>query len=156
LQGESDRGNPLSVASEIVFETGRRNNLDLPLPGGVMRIYKKDGKHNVFLGEDRINHTPINEEIVLRSGSAFDITCFEKRTSERRINDNKHEYSKEVTISNHKKESVTVLFDENIFGNWTIKSDTGHKRINANTARFEMNIGAGKTVVLKFTTTVER
>ena len=146
----------LKVETEIIFETGKKNNLDLPIPRGVVRIYKKDGKNNVFLGEDNINHTPINEEVVLKSGDAFDITCFEKKVSERRINENKWEYSKEITVSNHKKENITLLFDENISGNWTVKSDAKYKKINANTARFDINVGAGKTVVLKFTATIER
>ena len=154
--GENEKGNALKVQTEIVFETGKKNNLDLPFPGGVIRIYKKDGANSVFIGEDNINHTPVNEEITLKSGNAFDITCFEKKTSEKRINDKKTEFTKEITVSNHKKESVTLLFDETLYGNWTIKSDVKYKKFNANTARFELNVSADKEVVLKYTATIER
>lgn len=156
LRSNNEKGNPLTVQSEIVFETGKKNNLDLPFPKGVIRIYKKDGQNNVFIGEDNVKHTPINEEIALKSGDAFDITCFEKKTNEKKINDNKSEYSKEITFSNHKKESVSVWFEENLWGNWAIKSDMKYSKINANTAKFEVNIPAGKTIVLKYAATIER
>jgi len=153
----SDKGSKLDVQTEIVFETGKKNNLDMPFPKGVVRIYKKDGANNVFLGEDNIDHTPVNQEITLKSGNAFDISCFEKKTSEKRIGDQKTEFSKEIIFSNSKKESVTVMFDEkNLYGKWSIKSDVQHKRIDANTARFELNVAPDKDVVLKYTATIER
>ena len=152
-RNSTDRGNPLPVQSQIIFETGKRNNLDLPFPRGVMRIYKKDGTNNIFVGEDNVNHTPINEEITLRSGNAFDITAFERMVSQRQINPQRMEFVKEITISNHKKEAVSVQFDENLWGNWTIKSDIKHTQINANSSRFDLEIPAGKSVVLRFTAT---
>jgi hypothetical protein len=151
-----ERGVRHDVGSEIIFQTGQRNNLNLPFPRGVIRIYKKDGDKNVFVGEDNVNHTPINEEIALRSGNAFDITCFVRTTAQRQINDRRSEYTKEVTISNHKKENITLLFDEIFHGNWTIKSNTRHTQIDANTARFEVNVRAGQTTTFSFTATVDR
>ena len=117
VRSDSEKGNPLKVQTEIVFETGKKNNLDLPFPGGVIRIYKKDGENSVFIGEDNINHTPVNEEITLKSGNAFDITCFEKKTAEKRITDRKTEFTKEITVSNHKKENIALQFDETLYGN---------------------------------------
>jgi len=153
----SDKGSKLDVQTEIVFETGKKNNLDMPFPKGVVRIYKKDGANNVFLGEDNIDHTPVNQEITLKSGNAFDISCFEKKTSEKRIGDQKTEFSKEIIFSNSKKESVTVMFDEkNLYGKWSIKSDVQYKKIDANTARFELSVAPGNDVVLKYTATIER
>ncbi|MGH9993988.1 MAG: hypothetical protein ACRD4J_01960, partial [Nitrososphaeraceae archaeon] len=44
-----------------------------------MRIYKQSDNQKemnenlIFIGEDRINHTPINENITLNVGAAFDI-----------------------------------------------------------------------------------
>ncbi|MDR0304072.1 MAG: hypothetical protein LBH98_04785 [Chitinispirillales bacterium] len=156
MRGILEKGNPLNVQTEIVFETGKKNNLDMPFPKGVVRMYKKDGANNVFLGEDNINHTPINEEITLKSGNAFDISCFEKKISDRKLSEQKTEFVKEITFSNHKKESVTLIFDErNLYGKWSIKSDDKYKKIDANTARFELNIPSGQDVVLKYTATIE-
>ena len=155
-RNSTDRGNPLPVQSQIVFQTGRRNNLDMPFPRGVMRIYKRDGAANVFIGEDNVRHTPVNEEIVLRTGNAFDITAFERMVSQRQINPQRSEFTKEITVSNHKREAVSIQFDENLWGNWTIKSDTPHTAINANTARFELNVPAGRTITLQYTVNIER
>jgi len=156
-RGASEKGNRLDVQTEIVFETGKKNNLDMPFPKGVVRMYKKDGANNVFLGEDNIEHTPTNQEVALKSGNAFDISCFEKRTSEKRLSDQKTEFSKEITFSNSKKEAVTVMFDEkNLYGKWVVKGDREHKRIDANSARFEVSVPAGGDAVLKYTATIER
>ena len=154
-QQGSDRGVRHDVLSEITFQTGQRNNLNLPFPRGVVRIYRKDGDKNVFVGEDNISHTPINEEITMRSGNAFDITSFVRTTSQRQINDRRFEFAKEVSISNHKRERITVLFDETIHGNWTIRSDARHQRVDAGTARFEIAVPAGQTTTFTFTATVE-
>lgn len=45
--------------------------LGIPLPDGIMRIYKQSddqkemNENLIFIGEDSINHTPINENITL-------------------------------------------------------------------------------------------
>ncbi|MCL2844671.1 MAG: hypothetical protein FWE23_04370 [Chitinivibrionia bacterium] len=144
------------VVSEITFQTGQRNNLNLPFPRGVVRIYRKDGDKNVFDGEDNVSHTPINEHITLRSGTAFDITCFVRTTAQRQVNDRRSEFTKEVSISNHKRENITVLFEEIIHGNWTIRSNQRHTQVDANTARFEVAVRAGQTTTFAFTATVDR
>jgi len=157
LRDVSEKGRKIDVQTEIVFETGKKNNLDMPFPKGVLRIYKKDGANNIFLGEDDIDHTPVNQEITLKSGNAFDISCFEKKTSEKRLGDQKTEFAKEIIFSNSKKESVSVIFDEkNLYGKWSVKSDVQYKKIDANTARFELNVAPDKDVVLKYTATIER
>ena len=46
------------------FKNDKASGLGLPLPGGVMRIYKRDSRGKaLFVGEDRIRHTPDGENV---------------------------------------------------------------------------------------------
>lgn len=59
----------------IKFKNSQDDNLGMPLPAGIMGLYKKDDEGSLqFIGEDRIERTPKNEEIRLKVGQAFDVT----------------------------------------------------------------------------------
>jgi hypothetical protein len=55
---EPDLGNKLPVGAYVTFEN-RGGDLGIPLPGGIVRLYKNDS-HGLsqFLGSDQIDHTP--------------------------------------------------------------------------------------------------
>src|SRR5690606_15830649 len=62
------------VAVVIKFRNEEAAGLGMPLPAGIMRVYQEDREGTLqFAGEDRIEHTPRDEEVSLRIGSAFDI-----------------------------------------------------------------------------------
>ena len=47
------------VSVYVKFKNSKENNLGMPLPAGVMRLYKEDDAGALqFIGEDRIDHTP--------------------------------------------------------------------------------------------------
>ncbi len=57
--------------------------MGMPLPKGIVRVYKRDSKGNAqFVGEDRIGHTPRNEQIRLKLGEAFDVTATKKQINQ--------------------------------------------------------------------------
>ncbi|MDP1635685.1 MAG: DUF4139 domain-containing protein, partial [Gallionellaceae bacterium] len=56
-----DLGQKMKVAVFVEFDNKESSRLGMPLPKGVIRVYKKDGAGNAqFVGEDRIDHTPKN------------------------------------------------------------------------------------------------
>ncbi len=59
---------------QLQLKNSKENGLGLPLPKGTIRVYKKDEKLSHFIGQDRINHTALDEEIKLNIGKFFDIT----------------------------------------------------------------------------------
>ena len=74
-----------SAAVRLTFKNDKASNLGLPLPEGVLRVYKADSKGRIFfVGEDRIRHTPENETVKLSLGEAFDITAEGRRTDFKR------------------------------------------------------------------------
>jgi hypothetical protein len=70
-----DLGSKIKVAVYLSYENSKAENLGIPLPKGIVRVYKQDSSGSVqFVGEDRIDHTPENETVRLKLGNAFDIT----------------------------------------------------------------------------------
>ena len=102
----------------------------MPLPAGRIRVYKQDpeDKTNEFIGEDVIQHTPKDEEIMVKLGSAFDIVGERKQTDFKAdYNARWIEESFEIKLRNHKKEAVSVIVKENLFRwtNWEITKSSG-------------------------------
>ncbi|MGQ9835040.1 MAG: DUF4139 domain-containing protein [Thermoanaerobaculaceae bacterium] len=107
---------PVQVRLELV--NGRANNLGIPLPAGVVRVYQRDrGGVDQFMGEDTIPHTPQDETVTLAIGSAFDVVAERVQTDFRSF-DKTTESAFEVRLRNHKDESVTVEVVEDIGGDW--------------------------------------
>ena len=60
--------------------------LGIPLPKGIIRVYKKDTRgNNQFIVEDQIDHIPQNELVRLSLGSTFDITADKLQTDFQQI-----------------------------------------------------------------------
>src|SRR5690606_6671506 len=72
-RAEAPRSN---ATVRIAFDNTEADRLGLPLPGGIVRVYKNDSAGQaLFVGEDRIRHTPKGESVKLTLGQAFDVTA---------------------------------------------------------------------------------
>ena len=146
-------GQKLKVGVFVEFENREDANLGMPLPKGVVRVYKNDKSGNAqFVGEDHIDHTPKNEEIKLKLGDAFDITADKKQSNFKKataIGKYSHAYRAnfEILLKNAKDEEVEVVVREPIPGDWKIKSEShAHKKVAAGTAEWKIKVPAeGKT-----------
>src|SRR5206468_11897456 len=62
----------LSLHDALPICNSQQNKLGMPLPAGTVRLYKKDDKGNQqFIGEDRIDHTPKDEDVRVKVGDAI-------------------------------------------------------------------------------------
>lgn len=126
----------------VSFKNSEDNHLGMPLPAGVMRLYKEDqSKKLQFIGEDKIQHTPKDEEVRLKIGEAFDVTAERKQTDFKQLSTRMYESEWEITLRNHKKEDVTISIIEPLYGNWSIVSNS-HPFVkkDAFTIRFDVNV----------------
>jgi hypothetical protein len=131
--------------------------LGKPLPKGVIRVYKNDSEGRVqFIGEDRIDHTPKNEEVRLKLGEAFDVTAMWKQTDFKKISGwGKYKYvyesAFEIEIKNAKSENVSVSVFEHIPGDWEIL-ETSHAftKGSAWSAKFVVDVPADGSATLKY------
>src|SRR5262249_11915113 len=76
----------------LQLTNSEKNGLGIPLPAGRIRVYKTDEADGTkeFIGEDVIQHTPKDENVMVKLGSAFDIVGERKQTSFN-VNYNGHE-----------------------------------------------------------------
>jgi hypothetical protein len=134
------------------FRNEEKNGLGIPLPAGNVRVYQKDSKGGIlFAGEDRINHTPKDEDVNIHIGNAFDVAAEHKQTDYKRIDTHVWEMEFEVTLRNHKDAAVTVQVNEPIGGDWEMLSSTyKYTKTAAFAAQFIVPVAKDGTSVLKY------
>lgn len=134
----------LKVDVFVEFDNKQAAKLGMPLPKGMMRVYKKDSQGNAqFVGEDAIDHTPKNEVVRLKLGSAFDVTADKKQTDFQKVSDSEYKSAFQITLNNAKKEAVTVVVQEPIRGDWQILSENAkHTKLNSQLAQWEIKVPA--------------
>ena len=148
-RGEQAVKQPVSVY--IKFKNSKDNNLGIPLPAGVMRVYKEENGSLQFIGEDRIQHTPKDEEVRFKVGEAFDVVAERVQTDYREITSKLRESEWEITVKNHKEKDVTVGIIEPLLGNWQIiKSTHPYQKVDAFTVKFQVNVPPGQQVKLTY------
>ncbi|MEQ1599141.1 MAG: DUF4139 domain-containing protein [Methylotenera sp.] len=150
-------GTKMKVGVFVEFDNKEASKLGMPLPKGVLRVYKKDSKGNAqFVGEDNIDHTPKNETVRLKLGEAFDVTADKKQTDFKLLpNPQKghsaYESAYELTLKNAKKEKVTVTVQEPIGGDWKIVSESApHTKANSHLALWKIDIPAEGSTTLTY------
>lgn len=114
-------GNGVQV--KVRFENGRKTGPGQPLPAGTVRLYKADSQgRRQLVGEDRIGHTPLNEELDLTLGRAFDLVAERTVMDEKRVG-RTVETEVEWVLRNRKaKEPVEILVREQLWGDWKLLS----------------------------------
>jgi hypothetical protein len=150
-------GRKIKVDVVVQFDNRERSELGVPMPRGVVRVYKRDSAGNAqFVGEDRIDHTPKNETVRLKLGQAFDVTADKVQTDfKRRDSQGRWSYiaesAYEVTLRNAKSEPVTVTVREPVPGDWTmLQASHTHEKVAAGTAQWRITVPAGGSTSLKY------
>ena len=152
-----DLGEKLKVAVFVEFDNKKAEQLGLPLPKGVVRVYKQDrAGQPQFIGEDRIDHTPENETVRLKLGDAFDVTANRNQTDFRKLGgDSRYNYrfesAFEILLKNAKDEAVTVTVVEPVPGDWRMMSESHkHRKGSANAAVWEVPVPAKGEAMLTY------
>lgn len=148
-------GAKLKASVFLEIDNREEANLGLPLPKGIIRIYKKDSQGKAqFVGEDRIDHTPKNETLRLKLGEAFDVTADKTQTDFVKLSgmgpgQYQFESAFRIRLRNAKPEAVTVKVREPIPGEWKmLDTSQAHKKVSANLAEWEIQIPAeGETIL---------
>jgi hypothetical protein len=140
-------GRKMKVGVFVELHNTKQAGLGQPLPAGVMRVYKKDSSGSLqFVGEDRIEHTPVNESIRLKLGDAFDVTADRKQTDFKKLAGfSRYNYvfesAFEIVLKNGKDEAVTVRVVEPVPGDWQIISESApHKKETSGTAVWQVQV----------------
>jgi hypothetical protein len=139
------------------FKNSKESNLGIPLPAGIIRVFKKDSEGKLqFVGEDSIDHTPKDETIKLFVGQAFDIVGERKQMDFNKI-PSWYEYVWEVTLRNHKDEDIKVTVIERTGGDWEItKENYVRTKESNNVIKWTVPVKANNETTLQYTIRYKR
>jgi len=136
----------------LLFRNDKASRLGIPLPKGVVRVYKRDKDESLqFVGENSIDHTPRDEKVRLMLGEAFDVVGDRKQTDWKAISGNTYEAAYEIALRNHKKEGITVRVVEPVPGDWKIL-ETSHPFVkeDSGTAVFSVKVDPDREVRIQY------
>jgi hypothetical protein len=147
--GDLARVNP---TVRIAFDNEEADHLGVPLPKGIIRVYKNDTSGQaLFVGEDSVDHTPKGETVHLDLGQAFDVTAQPRQTEFEQLSDRVFEAAFEIEVKNAKKEAVTVTVAEQFPAEWRIVSESHpHEKVQAFQAEWRVPVPAEGSAVLAY------
>jgi len=147
-------GSPLrdDVAAYYEFRNDAAAGLGMPMPAGVVRVYQADAKGGIqFAGEDRIDHTPKDETLSLRIGTAFDVVCERNQTAFQKIGTSTYEVGYSIVLRNHKSVPIEVSVNEPIGGTWRmVNASHPWKQTSAWASSFTVPVAADGTATLTY------
>jgi len=148
--GEPFKNEKVGVYIEIANKS--ENNLGMPLPKGVLRMYKHDPDGSLqFIGENSIQHTPKDEKINVKIGDAFDVAAERKQMQWEKVAKNIYEVAYEISLRNHKKEDIVVKVTERLFGDWKVlESSHNYKKDDSTTISFDVPVKKDKESKLSY------
>lgn len=136
------------IWTEVEFLNSKLNGLGQPLPAGIVRFYQE----NLFVGEAWVSHTPVDEQVELVVGRAFDMVGERTRVEHRRIAERRYRDSFLISLKNHKEEDVMIKVVEHPQGDWTIlQASQRYRQVDADTIEFEVPVGAGGEAQVSYT-----
>jgi hypothetical protein len=142
---------PLSARTVYRFSTSAHAGLGDQLPAGILRFYMRDKRGDPqFIGESRIDHTPMGSILSLSTGDAFDVKVqptVEKRT---RLGFAHWQTDMRYVLTNAMPKPVTVsVLQAGLWGDTAIKNESQKStRRNADEAEWAVAVPANGTVTL--------
>jgi len=147
-------GSPLKDSVQVFykFRNDEASGLGMPMPAGVIRVYQADTKGGLqFAGEDRIDHTPKDEDVTIKIGTAFDVVCERKQTDFQKIASSVYDVEYEITVRNHKATPVSIEVNEPIGGTWRmLQASHPWEKTSAWAAQFTVPVAAEGVATLKY------
>jgi hypothetical protein len=136
----------------LSFINDEKSRLGIPLPGGIVRVYKADNAGQaIFVGEDSIDHTPKNETVKLSLGQAFDVTARGKQTDFEDLGSDLYESAYEIEFKNAKSQPVAVTLAQSMPGDWKlVRESQSHEKPDASTALWHITIPAEGSAKLTY------
>lgn len=135
----------------------KKIGMGMPLPSGRIRVSQMDTADDSleFIGEDTIDHTPKDEEVLIKLGSAFDVVG-ERTQTDFKVDTRRNmmEETVEIKLRNHKEQPVKVIVKENLY-RWTngtiIEASHDHEKIDARTIHFPVEVPVDDEVTVRYT-----
>jgi hypothetical protein len=145
---------PLSAKAVYRFSSSAHAGLGDQLPAGILRFYMRDKRGDPqFIGESRIDHTPMGSTLSLATGDAFDVKVqptVDKRT---RLGFSHWQTDMRYVVTNAMPKPVTVaVLQAGLWGDTVIKAESQKStRRSAEEAEFSVTVPANGTTTVTAT-----
>jgi hypothetical protein len=147
---DTDVGIPVHYVIENSARSGLGQNL---LWDGKVRIFQDDGHGStIFLGEDRVDLTPVGEEMRVYIGDSREISVTQLKVMNKTINPrpSRHkvvlydtEEKIDTEVENFKDEAITVDLVQHIPGEWEMKNTSiQYEKKDSNTIIYSVQVPA--------------
>ncbi|MEJ1966173.1 MAG: DUF4139 domain-containing protein [Gammaproteobacteria bacterium] len=140
----------------LEFKNDKQFGLGVPLPAGRIRVSQLDAADKTleFIGEDSIDHTPKDETVRVKLGSAFDVVG-ERRQTDFSVDTKARwlEEAFEIKLRNHKDQPVEVIVTENLYrwSNWNVISKShDFTKQDARTIHFPVKVAKDGETTVKY------
>ena len=146
----NQKDEPLGV--EISFDNSEENNLNLPLPSGVIYLYDRsiDNKLN-FLAKNNISQLYKGGSASFSAGKAFDIVG-KRRILNYDRQSNVEDSTVSLQVINSSEKAIKVKVIEKIVGDWVVKqSSSMYIKDDASTIYFPLEIGPNSSQSVTYT-----
>jgi hypothetical protein len=148
LERELGPSSSTEVDVWLTFDNDKASGMGMPLPAGRIRVSQQDKADGSleFIGEDAIKHTPKDEDVRVKLGTAFDVVG-ERRQTDFVVNTKGRvmEEAFEIKVRNHKEQPVEVIVRENLYrwSQWSLmeQSQPSDKK-DARTIEFPVKVAA--------------
>jgi hypothetical protein len=134
-------------AAEVVvqFSNSARAGLGQQLPAGIVRVYMRDqAGEPKFVGENRIDHTPMGSDVSVKIGDAFDVTVHPTVVSSSKVSRLRTRYEMSYLVRNARPAPVTVTVRQGGLGRdaRVTEESQASRRIDAYNAAWEVAVPA--------------
>lgn len=139
---------PQSAKSVVTFSTARAGGLGDALPAGTVRFYMKDASGaSQFIGENRVDHTPMGSELALATGDAFDVKVKPVVEQRERLSPSKWRSHMRYELTNAKPELVTVELsqaglDFTYEDTRVVSESLASRRVNSDSVQWQVTVPA--------------
>ncbi|MBT4034291.1 MAG: DUF4139 domain-containing protein [Candidatus Marinimicrobia bacterium] len=154
-QGTRDQFTNIPI--KIMFTNDKETGTGVALPGGVVRLFKKDTDGALeLIGEDNLKHTSRDDLVTLEVGEAFDVKGKREVLDRRSKQDRYHEQDIRITLANRKDDAVEVEVIQAVgYRNWKVQNAShAFTKVDASRVKFTVAVPANKEVVLTYTSRV--
>mgnify|MGYP002640628028 CR=1 FL=1 len=154
-QGTRDQFTNIPI--KIMFTNDKETGTGVALPGGIVRLFKKDTDGALeLIGEDNLKHTSKDDLVTLEVGEAFDVKGKREVLDRRSKSDRFNEQDIRITLANRKDEAVEVEVIQTVgHRNWKVLHPSHPlTKVDASRVKFTVPVPANKEVVLTYTARV--
>jgi len=132
----------------ILFVLRFTNTTGLPLPAGIIRVFGE----GAFLGQGEIGHTPLDKEVELSLGVAFDLTGERIQTEYTRLAKDRYREGYRILVHSAKEKPVTVEVIEEMRGEWRIlHSSLPYEVLDAHRVLFRLPVPPQGEAAVEYT-----